>query len=327
VTADGDRLGLAAVFMAVNRSIEKTMFVLTPLGVLEGWILADSLAPLRPAVPWLFAFMTLSGALNLRVREIRDSLLQPGPILLFFFFSHLFMPVTALLVARLFNGVDPDLAAGFVLLFAIPTAITGFIWVSIYRGDGALCLALILLDSLAAPFLVPATITLLLGTSIAIDTSGMMISLVVMIVVPTLLGILLNEASRGRIPRLVSPYLAPTAKILLMLVVAINSAAIMPQVDFGNPRIWTIAGQSVLLGLMGFAAGRLAGLLGKLSPEKTKTLLFSVGLRNIIAAATLAIAFFPPAAALPAILGMIFQQSLASGAGKILIRSTQVGRT
>jgi len=295
------------------------MPILTPTGVLLGFLFAPWLSPLRFLVPWLFALMTLAGAMNLRARELGRTLARPVPILLFFLFSHAFMPLAALLTARLFNPGDPDVAAGFVLLFSIPTAVTGFIWVSIYRGDGALCLALILLDSLAAPFVVPATVNLLLGTTVALDTPGMMVSLAIMIVLPTLAGVAINEASRGKVPYAVGPYLGVASKTMLMLVVAINSSSIVHQLDLGNPRIYLVALQSILLGFLGFVAGRVAGALGRYEDARIKALLFSVGLRNISAAATIAVAFFPAGVALPAILGMLFQQVLASLAGKVLL--------
>ena len=41
-------------------------------------------------------------------------------------------------------------------------------------------------------------------------------------------------------------------------------------------------------------------------------MMFSGGMRNISAGAVLAISYFPPAVAVPVVLGMLFQQTLAS---------------
>jgi len=76
---------------------------------------------------------------------------------------------------------------------------------------------------------------------------------------------------------------------------------------------------ALVLGAAGGALGRLLGFAPALRGAKARTLVFSVGLCNISAAATLAIAYFPEAAALPAILGMIFQQSLAAVFGRLLL--------
>jgi predicted Na+-dependent transporter len=76
----------------------------------------------------------------------------------------------------------------------------------------------------------------------------------------------------------------------------------------------------VFLTALGFIGASLAGLFGRLSPAKRTTLFFAAGLRNISASATLAIEFFPEAAALPAILGMLCQQSLAALLVKTFVR-------
>ena len=304
---------------ALNARLESMMPVLTPTGVLLGFVLSSTFVLLKPLIPWLFALMTLSGSLKLRARDLGAAVANPLPVLAFFVSAHVLMPLAALAVSSLFLPGDADTAAGFVLLFSTPTAISSFIWVSMFRGDGALALAIILLDILAAPFVVPFSTSLLLGTNIAMDASAMASSLVLMIAIPTVLGVALNEATRGAAPKFAGPFLGPVAKLCLILVVSANAAAIAPQVDLGGSRTWIIGGIGLLLAASGFVLGKLIGLAPSLRGPKARTLVFSVGLRNISAAATLAIAYFPEAAALPAILGMIFQQSLAAVFGRILL--------
>ncbi|MCL2880906.1 MAG: hypothetical protein FWF29_11740, partial [Treponema sp.] len=56
------------------------------------------------------------------------------------------------------------------------------------------------------------------------------------------------------------------------------------------------------------------------NPEKSVTMIFCGGLRNISAVTTIAVTFFPEAAALPALLGIVFQQSISALMGRALIR-------
>jgi predicted Na+-dependent transporter len=49
------------------------------------------------------------------------------------------------------------------------------------------------------------------------------------------------------------------------------------------------------------------------------SLFFAAGLRNITAATTIAIAYFPAAAALPTVLGILFQQTTAAIMGRLLM--------
>jgi tagaturonate reductase len=67
------------------------------------------------------------------------------------------MPLITLGASSLFFRGDTDTVAGFVLLYSGPTAVAGFIWVSILGGDPALCLTLILIDSLLSPLVTPWT--------------------------------------------------------------------------------------------------------------------------------------------------------------------------
>jgi predicted Na+-dependent transporter len=147
--------------------------------------------------------------------------------------------------------------------------------------------------------------------------TSMAVSLALMVVAPTILGVILNETSRGGIPQVISPYLGPAAKLCLTAVVSANSAAAAPLIHLEDRRLWIIAALCVGLSILGFALARLGGVLGRLEKAKGVSLFFAVGLRNISSAATLALAYFPEAAALPAILGIVFQQSMAALMGRL----------
>jgi tagaturonate reductase len=160
-----------------------------------------------------------------------------------------------------------------------------------------------------------------MGTKVALDMRGIALSLVMMVVVPTIIGVAMNELSRGKVPRIICPYLNPLAKLCLVLVIAANAAAVGPTVRFDNPRVWIIAAACALFAGMGYCVSLLIGLICRLSPEKRVTVFFSSGLRNISAAATIAIEFFPEAAALPALLGIVVQQTIAAVMGRLLLGS------
>jgi tagaturonate reductase len=308
-------------FVALNVRLEGLMPVLTPLGVLLGLLLSRFFIHLRPFIPWMFGIITLSGALKLKAREFGLALRNPLPILLFFFASHVLMPLAVLLTASLVFRGDPDTVSGYILVYSVPTAVSGFIWVNIYKGDNALALALILLSTVAAPLVVPGTMSVLMGTQVSLDTGGIAFSLVLMVVVPTLIGVSANEISRGKIPQAVSPFLNPLAKLCLILVIAANASAVAPLVRFADPHVWLVAAVCVFFAVLGYFFARFIGLACRLPQDKRVTIFFSSGLRNISAATTIAIEFFPQAAALPALLGIVFQQSTAAIMGRFLLGS------
>jgi tagaturonate reductase len=265
--------------------------------------------------------MTLSGALKLRAKELAGAVREPFPIAMFFLAAHVVTPLIVFLVCSLVFKGDGDTISGYILLFSVPTAVSGFMWVSIYKGDGALSLTLILLDTLLAPVLVPGTVSLLIGTKVSLDMSGIAFSLVLMVVIPTIIGVTVNETSKGKIPAVVSPYLNPIAKICLILVIAANASAVSIRPD--NPKVWIIGFFCIIFTIAGFLLAKLASIIrigGKLSYEKSVSLFFAASLRNISAATTIAVEFFPAAAALPCLLGIVFQQSLAALMGRVLLK-------
>jgi tagaturonate reductase len=309
----------------INEWLERMMPVLTPSGIVMGFLLPGIFIHLRPLVPLLFGIMTLSGSLKLTVRELGRAVRAPLGIGIFFLSSHILMPLVVFVLSSLVFRGDADSIAGYILLYSAPTAVSGFIWVSIFRGDNALCLALILLDTLLAPLLVPGTVSLLLGTRVFINITGIALSLIFMVVIPTVMGIGLNELSRGKAPRLVCPYLNPIAKICMVLMIAANTSPVAPNIRFDDPRVWLTAAMCIVFAIIGYVLSKLTGMAGQMNSEKRITLFFSAGLRNISAATTIAIDFFPEAAAMPCLLGIVFQQVTASFMGKLMLGSRKTG--
>lgn len=306
----------------LNQFLERFMPLLLSMGVVLGVFKPGVFIVFRPYIPLFFGAMTFTGALKLKLRELGKAASSPRPVILFFMSAHVLMPVLVFFISRLVFKNDADTVSGYVLLYSAPTAVSGFIWVSIYGGDPALSMALILIDSILAPVVLPGTARILLRTGVSFNMTGMALSLVFMVVIPTILGLSVNEFSRGKISAIIGPGLAPLSKICLFTVVAANSAAVAPQINPDNPRLWIIIIVCVCFGIFNFCLAKLTSLAGKLKPEKQTALFLAAGLRNTSAAMTLAIDYFPGPAALPPVLGIMFQHILAALMGRLLIRKS-----
>jgi len=308
---------------ALNSRLDRLLPLIAPAGVILGFLLPGIFIQLRPLVPYLFGMMTLSGALKLRTAEFGKTLRSPIPILVFFIFTRIVMPLIGLAVTTLFFKDKPDIATGFILLLSGPIAVSSFIWVTIYNGDKALCLTLIMLDTILAPFIMPGTISLLMGTKVTIDIFGIALSLILMVVLPTIIGVTINETSRGKIPAIICPYLNPLSKICLILVIAANSSPVSKMIKFNDKLVWLIAGVCILLIVIVFLLSRLSSLIIKCNREKSASLLFCGGMRNISSVTTIAVTFFPETAVLPALLGILCQQSVCAIMAKLLLPKKQ----
>jgi len=309
----------ASIAQGINKQLERLIPITTPTAVIMGFFFPDIFINLRPFVILLFGIMTFSGALKLKAAEMGNAIKNPLPIIMFFIFSHVIMPLAAIFSSSIVFS-DADIVTGFVLLFAGPTAVSGFFWILIFKGDKALGLALILLDTILAPLVVPGTLSILLGKTVTMDTSGMAISLMLMVVVPTIIGISVNEISKGKAPAVISPYLDTFSKICLFLVIAANASPVAPKIQLNNPLVWQTVIVCVLMIIFGFALIYAIVLLINCKGSKGISLIIGGGLRNNSATMTLAVNFFPEHVALPIIMSLITQQTIAAFAGKLITR-------
>lgn len=303
----------------VNRVLERLMPLITPISVLLGVLLSSLLLPYTAFVPWIFAFMTFSGSLNSNFADLKRVIAHPKPILICIAILHIVMPVIAIGVGYLFFSGDIYTITGIVLAFVIPTGISSLIWVSIYKGNIALTLTIILVNTIISPVAIPYSLKILVGSSVQVDQWGMMNGLFWMVVIPSLLGMLLNQLTNGRVRTSLSPKLAPFTKLGLGTVVAINSAAVAPFLVDVSWKLVGIIATVLFIALIGYLIGfLLAKFVFRYTYEDIIALTFNSGMRNISAGAVIAIAFFPPPVAIPVISCMLIQQLLASLFGHIL---------
>jgi len=303
-----------------NRKLERWMPFITPASVLLGLVLSHRAAGLSGLVPWIFAWITFAGSLNLNFGDMKKVLKQPAPMFAFLLILHVAMPLYAWGTGHLFFPDDPLTVTGLVLLLTIPTGIISLMWVTVYQGNTALTLTMILLDTLLSPFLVPLALSALVGARVEMDVAGMMTGLFWMVVFPSLVGMALNQATRGGLKRAWGPKLAPFSKLGLAAVIVINSSVIAPYFTELSFRAAWIAAVCMLVVVGGYLAGYAVARLCGWERETTIAMTFNCGMRNISAGAVLAIQYFPPPVALPVIIGMLFQQMTASLFGHLLFR-------
>ncbi|MFN6433479.1 bile acid:sodium symporter family protein [Eubacterium callanderi] len=302
-----------------NVFIEKWMPLVTPSCLFIGVIFAAWLGRFAPLVPWLFAFMTFAGSLSSGFRDMKKIAMHPISLIVVLLILHIVVPVTAFLVGSLIFD-DPLLVTGIILEFIVPTGIVSLVWVNIYHGNSALTLSIILIDTLVAPFLVPFSLHVLMGSAVEISVAGMMKDLVLMIAVPALLAMALNHATRGRVKHTLSPKLAPFSKIGLILVVIINSTKVAPFFSQMTPALLLVTLVIFLLAVSGFFWGFLASKIFKEDNDGRVSMIFNSGMRNISAGAVIAGQYFPPKVMFPVMIGTLFQQILAAMAGFCLDR-------
>lgn len=315
------------MLLAVNRTLNRMMPLITPLSVLTGVLCGSALSSYTYLSPWLFAFMTFAGSISLGFKDFVNVLKKPLPLFACLFILHIAMPLVALGIGNVLYLADEFTITGLVLAAVIPTGVSSFIWVSIYKGNTALTLSIILIDTLLAPFVVPGVLSLLIGTSVELDTGAMMSSLFWMIVVPSLLGMVLNEWTKGAVAPVWSPRLNPFSKLFMAAVIMINGSVISPYLADISLHLVGLAFVIVLLASTGYSLCFFTARVLRWNEADEVALIFNGGMRNISAGAVLAVSYFPAPVAVPVVLGMVFQQLLASLAGFLLSHRAKVRHT
>lgn len=310
-----------STWQKINVFLNRIIPVITPTSVIFGIIFADYLHPYTYLVPWIFAFMTFSGSLRSDFKSFGRALAHPMPMIVALLVLHVIMPLWALSYGHLVFRGDVYTITGLVLATVIPTGITSFVWVTIYKGNIPVALSVILIDTLLSPFIVPYSLALFVGQQIEMDVAAMMGGLFGMVVLPSILGMLFHQFTSEQTAEKLSSRLGPFTKVGLALVVMINSSNIAPFIKDLNFKLLFILFSVLLIALSGYFISWMIGKYLKWQKEEIISLTFTGGMRNISAGAVIAVTYFPPAVALPVILGMLFQQVLASLYGHLLQRS------
>lgn len=303
---------------AFNGLLEKLMPVLTPVSVILGIVLADHLLPLAFLIPFIFAFMTFSGSLSSSFHALKGAVQKPLSFILILLLLHLIMPLIAWSAGHLFFEDDLTIT-GLVLATVIPTGITSFIWVNIYKGSIALALSIILIDTILSPLLVPSVLSFLVGRNVEIDAYSIMYGLLLMVVIPSFIGMFIHYLTKGKSIH-AAKKLAPFSKLALSSVVMINGAVVAPFIKKINLELLLISVTVFVLASIGYLLAWMFGCLIKKDRETKVAMMFTGGMRNISAGAVIAVQYFPPAVAVPVVIGMLFQQVLASIFGLLFKR-------
>lgn len=314
------------MLVTLNTWLQKMMPVLTPLSLVVGVLLEEWLIPLLFLVPWMFAVMTFAGSLSMNFEGFKNFKKYSSVIIATIAFLHILMPLWAYFIAELlFN--DPLYTLGFVLAVAVPTGVTSFIWVSVTKGNIALCLSIILIDTVLSPFIMPALVRVVAGDSVHVDVMPMMRDLVWMVVLPSIVGMLVNEFAHAKFTTILSATLAPFSKISLFLIVMINSSAIAPYVEHITWELVYIISAVFLVAFSGYAICYVVGKLIWKDEGTVITFVFTGGMRNISAGVVLATTYFSGKVVMPVVFGMLFQQILASQFHRLLMKRQKQNST
>ena len=239
-------------------------------------------------INYLLMLVMFGMGLTLRPEDFVIVFKQPKNIVTGCLAQFTIMPLLAFGLGRAF-GLEEGLLAGVILVGTCPGGTASNVMTYLSGGDVPLSVGMTSVNTLLSPVLTPAITYLLLRTTVRVDAAGMFFSIIRVVIVPLLLGFIINRIAgehKERVSELL-PLVSVTAITLIVAaVVSHNSERI-----FQTGAVVFIV--VILHNILGYAAGFLLGLTLKLPAAKKKALAIEIGMQNSGLASSLAGSAFP----------------------------------
>ena len=221
--------------------------------------------------------------MTLSPQDFRVVLSRPKDILVGCAAQFSIMPTLAWLLAKTFS-LPPELALGVMLVGCCPGGTASNVITYLAKGDLALSVGMTAMSTVLAPLLTPLLVWVMAGTFVNVDTVGMLLSIVYVVIAPIVTGFLIQHYMPKLTSR-VSPYLPAFSSLVIALAVVIV-------VSHNADRLLT-AGLLVIVVVMlhnlcGLALGYAVGRLLRLSHKKRTAISIEVGMQNSGLASSLA---------------------------------------
>ena len=266
------------------RTITNNFALLTVLGVGLAWVfpagftwMTDGRITLagQPLLSLALGVIMLAMGLTLTFDDYRNLASAPRALVAGVVLQFAVMPLTGFAVARALS-LEPGLAVGLILVACCPGGTASNVVTYIARGHVALSVAMTMASTLAAVVLTPLLTGWLAGAYVEIDRWNLLANMVSIVLVPVVLGTLLNRLFPRAAER-VSAVLPLVAIVLVILIVGGIVGGAKTQIA-AHAGVLLLA--TFLLHAVGFALGYgLARMLG-LGEIEARTISIEVGMQN-----------------------------------------------
>jgi predicted Na+-dependent transporter len=300
-----------------NTWLNQRIFHFVVLALVCGYFLPLTPTPaLKNLNIVLFSYMTFATSLATSFSEFLKICRNPKIPLYILGIVHIVTPIIAWIIGLLFFPDRHLIRIGYLISAAIPVGITSVVWTAIVKGNIPVSLVTVTLDTIIAPVLLPVFILFVVGVAISIDYTAMIIDLLVMITLPSVIGMLLYDFSGGRTASFAEGVGGILSRISLFGIIFLNVAFVSASIVWSALilKILLVTGLIVAIGyFVGYAAGKAI----RSDHATTLSIIYNTGMRNIVTGLVIVTSYFPPEVAIPIALALIFQQPLAALTARI----------
>lgn len=297
----------------VNDWLGKKMFLVVLTALLVGYLLKIPDSPtIRFLLVALFAYMTFVTSLGTSLKSFLQVLAKPWIPLWALLLIHFVTPLTAWLLGAVFYANSPNIQLGLLVGAAIPVGVTSIIWTALAKGNIQTTLVAVTIDTLIVPVLLPAYYQIVVGQSVVINYTSLVVQLLLMVTIPSIAGMMFYDWTGGKTANFSRGVGGVSSKLALFIIMIFNASLVAPGFNWSLDTI-KLMGVVLVMVTSGYVLGYIGSLcIAKCPRDMTMAMIYSVGMRNISCGLVIAITYFPPAVAVPIILGMIFQQPIAA---------------
>lgn len=257
--------------------------------------------------------------LTLSPHDFKIVLSHPKDILIGCLAQFTVMPLLAFGLAWAFS-LPKELALGVILVGCCPGGTASNVITYLAKGDLALSVGMTATSTLLAPVLTPLLVWLMAGTMVDVDTIGMLLSIVYVVIAPIICGLLCQRFLPQMTKRVV-PYLPALSSIAIAMVVGIVVSHNADRLLVGGLLVGVVV---MVHNLLGLSIGYLLGRLLRLTRPKCVALSIEVGMQNSGLASSLAVLHFAafPFATIPGAVFSVWHNISGAMAAKLYQRNS-----
>ncbi|MEY4540552.1 MAG: hypothetical protein RLZZ306_2309 [Bacteroidota bacterium] len=223
----------------------------------------------------LIQLIMFSMGTEMSLKDFEGVFKTPKAVLIGLVSHFTIMPLVGFALAKSFD-FPPEIAAGIILIGSVPSGVSSNVLAFIAKANLPLSITIATVSTLAAPIMTPFLMKMLAGQFVEVDFVKMMLHVVEIIIVPVILGLIINKFIRNGVLWLqkVMPFVSMIG-ILLMLLVIVSS---------GRDNLLKIGPLLFLVSMIhhttGYLLGYWSGRLMKLDEATCRTISLEVGMQN-----------------------------------------------
>ena len=207
----------------------------------------------------LLSIVLFTMGTTLKVEDFTNVFKKPKEISVGIATQYIAMPLIALALAKIFS-LNEALTVGLILVGTVPGGTASDVITFLSKGDVALSVSLTAVSTVIAPIITPLITLVLIGNQIHFNPVDMFLSIIEIVIIPIMIGLILNSKFPDFCERL-KDYLPALSAIVICLIVAgvigANKQAILTS---SSIIILVIMMQYFLAMMIGFGVGYLAGM-------------------------------------------------------------------